>query len=67
MTETVTIPRQLLAEIRDGLTRLEEILATLEELADREGSERVKRAEEEIQAGNFKVAKTKKDLDKLLE
>lgn len=43
MTEYVTIPKELLKDLFEGLVRVEEVLATLEELMNKEWLERNKR------------------------
>jgi hypothetical protein len=47
MAETVSIPRPLLKELYEHFDRIEEILATLEELSDKKGLKRIKRSLEE--------------------
>lgn len=53
MTEYITIPKGLLKELREGLVRVEEVLATLEELVNTEGLERIKKAEEGYKKGDY--------------
>ena len=53
MTEYINIPRALIEELQEGLVRIEEVLATLEELVNTEGLERIKTAEEEYQKGDY--------------
>lgn len=67
MTEYVSIPLELLTELREGLVRIEEILATLEELSDREGLVEVKEAENEYERGEFETAKSSEDIRKFIE
>ena len=67
MTEYVSIPLELLTELREGLAKIEEILATLEELSDREGLEEVKEAEVEYERGEFVTAKSSEEIRKLIE
>lgn len=47
MTETVSIPRPLLKELYEHFDRIEEILATLEELSDKKGLKRIEKSLEE--------------------
>ena len=47
MTETVSIPRPLLKELYEHFDRIEEILATLEELSDKKGLKRIEKSFEE--------------------
>jgi hypothetical protein len=53
MTETVSIPLPLLKELYEHFDRIEEILATLEELADKEGLERVKKSLKEYKKREY--------------
>jgi len=53
LTEAITIPKDLLEDLRAGLTRVEEALATLEEIADREGQRRVRKAKAEYRKGDY--------------
>jgi ElaB/YqjD/DUF883 family membrane-anchored ribosome-binding protein len=65
-TETIEVPRELLQELTQRLARVEEVLATLEELSDKKGAERVRKSEEDLKDGRYKTAKTPEELDKLL-
>lgn len=53
MAESVTIPKALLKDFYMGLVKVDEALATIEELMDREGLERVRRAEGEYERGEY--------------
>ena len=53
MTETVSIPLPLLKELYEHFDRIEEILATLEELSDKEGLERVKKSLKEYKKREY--------------
>jgi len=53
MEESVTIPKELLKDLYIGLAKVEEVLATLEELMDKEGLERIRKAEEEYRKGEY--------------
>lgn len=64
MTEYITIPKDLLKELREGLVRVEEVLATLEELTNREGLERIKRAEEEYKKGEYITVQSSEEIRK---
>ena len=66
MTENITIPKDLLKELREGLLRVEEVLATLEELMNREGLERIRKAEEEYKKGEHIIVENAKELKKKL-
>lgn len=66
MTEYITIPKELLKELQEGLIRVEEVLATLEELTNREGLERIKRAEEEYNKGEYIIVQNTNEIRKKL-
>lgn len=55
MTETVTIPLPLLKELYEHFDRIEEILATLEELSDKEGLERIEKGLQEYKKKEYIV------------
>jgi len=66
LTENITIPKDLLKELREGLLRVEEVLATLEELMNTEGLERIRKAEEEYEKGEYTIVENAKELKKKL-
>ncbi len=66
MTEYITIPKELLKDLQEGLVRVEEVLATLEELTNREGLERIKRAEEEYNKGEYITVQNTDEIRKKL-
>lgn len=47
LRESVVTPKGLLRELYDGLVKVEEVLATIEELMDREGLQRISKTEKE--------------------
>ena len=47
MTQAISIPRPLLKELYEHFDRIEEILATLEELSDKKGQKRIEKSLEE--------------------
>lgn len=47
MSESVSLPRPLLKELYEYFAKIDEILATLEELMDKEGLERTEKSLEE--------------------
>ena len=53
MTQAVPVPRPLLKELYEHFAKIEEILATLEELADEEGLERIKKGLEEYKKKEY--------------
>jgi hypothetical protein len=66
LTEYITIPKGLLKELQEGLVRVEEVLATLEELTNREGLERVKIAQEEYKKGEYITVQNTDEIRKKL-
>lgn len=56
----------MLKELREHIDRVEEILATLEEMADSEGLERIKKATEEYHRGETISAENPEDIRELL-
>lgn len=56
MTEAVSIPRPLLKELYEHFDRIEEILATLEELSDKEGMKRIKKSLSEYKKKEYATA-----------
>ena len=53
MTQAVPVPRLLLKELYEHFAKIEEILATLEELANEEGLERIKKSLEEYKKKEY--------------
>ena len=66
MTNSVSLPKELLRELREHIDRVEEILATLEEMADREGIERIKKSVEEYRRGEITLAENQEKIRKIL-
>ena len=62
LTETITIPKDLLKDLRAGLTKVEGVLAMLEEIADREGQRRVRRAKAEYRKWDYIIIGKGEDL-----
>jgi hypothetical protein len=58
LTEAVSIPRPLLKELYEHFDRIEEILATLEELSNKEGLERIEKSLEEYKKKEFIAVKS---------
>ncbi len=65
-TETIQVPLELLQELTQRLAKVEEVLATLEELSDSQGAQRIRQSEKDLQKGRYKTAKTPEELDKIL-
>jgi len=53
LTEAVSVPRPLLKELYEHFSKIEEILATLEELANKEGLERIEKSLEEYKKKEY--------------
>ena len=67
MAESIAIPKTLLKDLYMGLAKVEEVLATLEELMNREGLERTRKAEEEYRKGEYVTAESSSEIKKLTE
>ena len=66
LAKTITIPEELLRDLYVGLAKVEEVLATLEELMDKEGLERIRKAEEEYEKGEFETVRNSGEIKRLL-
>jgi hypothetical protein len=64
---TVVVPKELLRELVLELSKVEEVLATLEELLNEEGLRRIREAEEEYRKEDCTVVENSKEVEKLLE
>ncbi len=64
--DVVSVPKALLEELYVHFMKIEEILATLEELMDKEGLERIKRGLEEYKKGECVVAESEEDIENIL-
>ncbi|MFH0850660.1 MAG: hypothetical protein V1924_06970 [Candidatus Bathyarchaeota archaeon] len=58
MTEVVSIPRPLLKELYEHFDKIEEIIATLEELSNEEGLERIEKSLEDYKKKEYITVKT---------
>jgi len=67
LTEYITVPVSLLKELHEGLAKVEEVLATLEELANKEGLERIKEAEQGYNKGKHHIIKNSEEIQKKLQ
>lgn len=67
MAESVTIPKGLLKDLYMGLAKVEEVLATLEELMDKESLERIRKAEEEYRKGEYITVQSSGEIEKSTE
>jgi hypothetical protein len=64
---TVAVPKELLRELVLELSKVEEVLATPEELLNEEGLRRMREAEEEYRKEDYIVVENSKGVEKLLE
>ncbi|MFH2112107.1 MAG: hypothetical protein ABIJ47_12715 [Candidatus Bathyarchaeota archaeon] len=58
MTDVVTIPRPLLKELYEHFDKIEEIIATLEELSNEEGLDRIEKSLEDYKKKEYITVKT---------
>lgn len=58
MAEVVTIPLPLLKELYEHFYRIEEIIATLEELSDEEGLKRIEKSLDDYTKKKYVTVKT---------
>ncbi|MCX8184068.1 MAG: hypothetical protein N3F08_06595 [Crenarchaeota archaeon] len=65
--ESVAVPKELLKSLCKGLAEVEEVLATLEELIDKEGLERIREAEEEYRRGDYVIVENSEEIKRLIE
>jgi len=67
LNEEISVPRPLLKELYEHFERIEEILATLEELSDKKGLKRIEKSLEEYRKKeSVTVADPKKIREALL-
>ena len=67
MTESVAVPKGLLKDLYVGLAKVEEVLVTLEELMDKEGLKRIRKAEEEYAKGEYVSIQSSSEIKKFAE
>jgi hypothetical protein len=67
LAESIAIPKTLLRDLYLGLAKVEEVLATLEELMNKEGLERTRKAEEEYRKGEYVTVESSSEIKKLTE
>ena len=53
--DSVAVPRGLLRELHEELIGVEEVLATLEELMDKQGLKRIRKTEAEYDTGQYTI------------
>ena len=67
MSESLSVPRSVLKELQEHARQIEEIIATLEELADQEGLNRIRSGLKEYERGEYVVVEDPKKIGLLLE
>jgi hypothetical protein len=60
LTEAVSVPLPLFKELYEHFAKIEEILVTLEELADKEGLKRMEKSLEEYEKKEYTSVKSLK-------
>ena len=63
----MSVPRSVLRELQQHARQIEEIIATLEELADKQGIRRMKSGLKQYEQDEYVVVEDPKQLDSLLE
>jgi hypothetical protein len=61
------VSRSVLRELQEHARQIEEIIATLEELADKKGIRRIKNSLKQYEQGEYVVVEDPKQLHSLLE
>jgi len=59
----LSVPRSVLRELQQHARQIEEIIATLEELADKEGIRRIKSSLKQYEQGEYVVVEDPKQLN----
>jgi len=59
----LSVPRSVLKELQQHARQIEEIIATLEELADKEGIRRIKSSLKQYEQGEYVVVEDPKQLN----
>ena len=66
MTESLSVPKSVLKELQDHARQIDEIIATLEELADQEGVRRIKSSLKEYEQGEYVMVEDPREMKSLL-
>ena len=66
MAKVVSVPRPLLKELYEHFARIEEILATLEELSNKEGLERIEKSLEEYKKKEYITVRSPEKIREIL-
>jgi hypothetical protein len=67
LSESLSVPRSVLMELQEHARQIQEIIATLEELADKEGVRRIKIGLKQYEQGEYVIVEDPKQLGSLLE
>lgn len=67
MTESLVVPRSVLKELQEHARHIEELVATLEEMSDKEGLRRIRSGLKDYHKGDYVVLKDPKKIASLLE
>ena len=66
MTETITLPKEILQNLIKNLDEIKSILETIEELLDKEALKRIKEGMEDYKEKRYIKAETKEELKEIL-
>jgi hypothetical protein len=66
LTEVISVPRPLLKELYEHFDKIEEILATLEELSDKKGLKRIEKSLEEYKKKDYVTVANPKRIREVL-
>lgn len=67
LTQSVTVPKSVLQELQEHARRIEELVATLEELTDQAGMDRIRSGLRDYEKGEYVVLDDPKKMKSLLE
>ena len=66
MAEVISVPRPLLKELYEHFAKIEEILATLEELMNKEGLKRIEKSLEDHKKKDYVTVKSPESIREVL-
>ena len=66
MTETITLPKEILQNLMKNLDEIKSILETIEELLDKEALKRIKEGMKDYKEKRYIKAETKEELKEIL-
>ena len=66
MTETITLPKEILQSLIKNLDEIRSMLETIEELLDKEALKRVKEGIKDYKEKRYATAETKEELKEIL-